>query len=140
MHRTDSAKWSDKYFEGSDDDSDLDLEASARARRPIIAPLASEPKVADVLSSSPKHEKSLSLSSTAGSEQAEGSAGGGGEPQPSAQQAALDQATLGLTGLGVGVTPTEAHATQGRREQPRLGVAEQVAFAQSKKKEQDNDA
>ena len=139
LHRSDSARWSDRYFEGSDDDSDLDIEASALARRNIDTRTAPEPKVADVLTSSPKHEKSLSLSSTAESEQAEGSRGGG-EHQAGAQQAALDQATLGMTGLGIGVAPTDTHATQGRREQPHLGVAEQVAFAQSKKKEQDDDA
>ena len=136
---SDSARWSDRYFEGSDDDSDFDPELYTRPQPKVSTSLSAAPQIADVISSSPADERSPSLSSEIS----------GGRSQSSQQQKShgdqellqhiLDQTAFAITGLGIQSNRTDPATTASQEEeddeQPRLGVDQQVSFAESKKED-----
>ena len=139
--RQDSAKWSDRFFEGSEEDSDEEdyLASTAKDRykrmpRPIKTGV-NQPEIADVLTQSPK-ESTVSLPVTT-------------EPHPlkatrTEEGAASGRDALGLTNIGLQkkveehMTPAQewTKAQEARRKaHPSLGVVEQIAVARAKKVE-----
>ena len=161
LSRQDSAKWSDRFFEGSEDDSDEDEdnESNEPARRNRETEKGrtkksksvvrgdnktnkgendasveeEEPEIADFLTQSP-NQSAIDLPAT-------------GEPnklthtQSNLADGFPDHATLASMGTGLGlrksleeqITPVEER----KKGQVSLGVAEQVAFASAKKGERE---
>jgi hypothetical protein len=142
LSRQDSAKWSDRFFEGSEDDSDDEdyLASTAKDRNkrkpPPINTDVTRPEIADVLTQSPK-ESTVSLPVAA-------------EPQllestNTEEEVPISaRGPLGLTNIGLNKSPAEhmTPAQEWRRAQeakrkahPSLGVVEQIAIARAKKRE-----
>lgn len=142
LSRQDSAKWSDRFFEDSEDDSDEDyLSSSAKHRsnrmpRPINTNTLKQPEIADMLTQSPM-QSTVSLPVTT-----ERPPFNTVETEP--DQALSRQGPLGLTNIGLNKAPQE-HMTPAqdwiraqqamRKAHPSLGVVEQVAIARAKKME-----
>jgi hypothetical protein len=139
LSRQDSAKWSDRFFEGSEDDSDEEAylpatinDRNKRAPGPIKAQLT-QPEIADVLTQSP-NEGAMTLPLTT-------------EPEPlkptkrEADGGISSKGALGLTNIGLQkkveerMTPaqkwTQAEEAS-RKAHPSLGVVEKVAIARAK--------
>ena len=126
----DSAKWSDRYFECTDDDSDTDIIDPARAKQ--IPVQSSSPRVADTLSSSPQEERDLGILSRERGQDADGDNA----------DTEFGHPTTTVAGLGI-VDPSDRLQTASGPPgtASHMGVSEQVAFAQSKRhehKEQDS--
>ena len=144
LMRQDSAKWSDRFFEGSEDDSDEEdyLASKAEGRnermpRPSKTDVI-QPEIADVLTSSPK-ESTVSLPITT-------------EPQPlkttthEGEVSNSGRGILRLTNIGLHkkaedhLTPAQDWTTSQearRKAHPSLGVVEQIAIARAKKMERE---
>jgi hypothetical protein len=142
LSRQDSAKWSDRFFEGSEDDSgdeDYLISGTKDRHRRIPRPMDTgviQPEVADVLTQSPK-ESTVSLPVTTEPEALEVTKSG-------AQGPISGRAALGLTNIGLSKKPEEhmtpaqewTRAQKARRKaHPSLGVVEQIAIATAKKTE-----
>lgn len=148
LARQDSAQWSDRFFEGSEDDDSEDeeyLASTAKDKRkteelsgePGTTDTSDQPRVADVLTQSP-NESTESLPTTA-------------EPQPLRKNRSEptdgipDPAILGLTGVGMsptkkverGVATARADERSAAGPKSNLGVATQVAFARTRKGRED---
>jgi hypothetical protein len=145
LSRQDSAKWSDRFFEGSEDDSDDEdyLASTAKDRnRRMPHPLntnVTQPEIADVLTQSPK-ESTVSLPVTTGPKALERTKSGG-------EGSFSGHGPLGLTNIGLNRRPEE-HITPAqewrrgqeakRKAHPSLGVVEQIAIARAKKIESED--
>ncbi|KAL9109960.1 MAG: hypothetical protein Q9227_005483 [Pyrenula ochraceoflavens] len=134
--RQDSARWSDRFFEGSDDD-DVDSEVgsgSLAASPPRMSQQigTSEAEIADFLSTSPKKEKALKLPSKPRPLGTESE-----QSQTRPKDGAPEISTLGLTGVGLQKSPLEenigADGEDAEHRTQNLSVSEQVAFANAKK-------
>lgn len=135
LFRSSSAIWSDRFFEGSDDDSDLDLDENAAVskRRPGTNDQTQlQPKVANVLSSSPREEKDLHLP---GRTPHAKDASGQTTTNPPTKQGP-GKVAMGTAGIGIGMKASnKIQSASDSPDDPRLGVSEQVAVAQTKKHE-----
>jgi hypothetical protein len=140
LSRQDSAKWSDRFFEGSEDDSDEEdyLPATIKDRNKrapgSINTQVTQPQIADVLIQSP-NEVTMNLPLTT-------------KPQPlkptkcEAEGAISSKDALGLTNIGLQkveerMTPAQkwTKAQEAcRKAPPSLGVVEKVAIARAKNK------
>lgn len=137
LSRQDSARWSDRFFEGSEEDSDDEEYLASttkdkrktdelKAKLPAIN-TSDQPQVADVLTQSPK-ESTVDLPLRTEPRQLQG-------VRTEAEEGVPDPSILGLTGIGL--SPSKRmegpSIAERRKNKPNLGVAEQVAFAKSKK-------
>ncbi len=133
VSRQDSARWSDRFFEGSDDDSDVEYLTPSTGPRPVSIDSSSargtsdadiadflgqttppkgspKPLVAHKFTSPPRPLRGREVDTTDSREDA----------------VVPDPATLGLTGVGVG-TSVEEQISPGRER--RKSIPEQVALA-----------
>jgi hypothetical protein len=138
----DSAKWSDRFFDGSEDDSDdedyltsIAKDRDRRMPRPINTHVT-QPEIANVLTQSPK-ESTVSLPVKTESEALEAT-------KTSGQGPISGRGALGLTNIGLSKKPEEhmtpaqewTRAQKARRKaHPSLGVVEQIAIATAKKRQ-----
>ncbi|KAL9616538.1 MAG: hypothetical protein Q9160_008605 [Pyrenula sp. 1 TL-2023] len=138
LSRQDSAVWSDRFFGGSDDDSDLEMgqDGSIGASPPRVRQDAneeigtSEAEIAEFLGKNPLEERSLRTP---------------GQPRPLSlarqdvpaeyeddASPALHNPTAST--LGLQASPKES-VFMPQKDEPIMGISEQVAFAQAKKAE-----
>lgn len=142
LSRQDSAVWSDRFFGGSDDDSDLDIgqNGSISASPPRVRQDTdeqvgtSEAEIADFLGRNSFGERGLRTT---------------GQPRPlslARQDAPVEykdavsptSQSKNASTLGLRISPKEsAFAVQ--KDEPSMGISEQVAFAQAKKAEEGGD-
>jgi hypothetical protein len=140
LSRQDSAKWSDRFFEGPEGDSDdedylasIGRDGNRIVPRPINAS-AAQPEIADTLTQSPK-ESTVSSPTMPELEPLEyGKVG----DVPTLSRGG----PLSLTNIGLSRRPEErttpaqegiGSRETGRKAQPSLGVVERTAIAQAKK-------
>jgi Putative serine esterase (DUF676) len=143
ISREDSAKWSDRFFEGSDDDSDVDFATfspGAGRGRPVSADSSgpkgtSDAEIAGFLSKSPPSIASepkplVAQRFTSPPRPLRSRDGETTEPltKPGEDAVTPDPATLGLAGLGLGIKPEDQLSPGGERKR-RKSIPEQVAIA-----------
>ena len=140
LSRQDSARWSDRFFEGSDDD-DADSEfapgsftgSPPRTNKTHGEQVGtSEAEIADFLNTSPKKEHSLRIPSAA---RPLNSVVGANEIKVKEETA--DAQSLSLTGVGLQKSPLEDRFAgpeeDAENRAPTMSVSEQIAFASAKK-------
>lgn len=142
LSRRDSARWSDRFFDGSDDDSDVDYLMSplsaGRGSEDFTAPReTSDADLAKILGhSTPSQASPKPLITDKFTSPPRPLRSRDGEPKPSnlkEDAVMLDSSTSGLSGVGLGKSVEEQISP--RRER-RNSIPEQVALAKAEEERQ----
>lgn len=138
LSRQDSAVWSDRFFGGSDDDSDFEIgpDNSFTATPPEFRQGTDEPagtsatEIAEFLGKGPVKERSLRSS---GQPRPLSSAKAGDRPKDNGLESPpLQDQSTSIVGLQ---TPPKDSVLKVGKGEPEMGISEQVAFAQAKRAE-----